>query len=115
MSKTARVGAAALGAVFWCAYDRAHPATAPRVDSGPPRVFRQVIPDNSSTRAFSWLSRNMVLRKWNKLFLRTGPNIGVELLLVEKLDGNRPRGVTQQTHPYHIWRRRARTASINLV
>ena len=30
----------------------------------------------------------MVLRKWNKLFLRTGPNVGVELLLVEKLDGS---------------------------
>ena len=74
--------------VLWCAYDRAHPAIAPREDSGPPRVFREVLPaSTSSPRAFSWLSRSMVLRKWNKLFLRTGPNIGVELLLVEKLDG----------------------------
>ena len=84
-----KVRAAALATIVWCAYDRELPAGGPREDPGPSRVVREVGPDPIfPPRTFSWFPQNMVLRKGNKIFLRTGLNIYVELLLVENLQGS---------------------------
>ena len=70
----------------WGIYDRLHPAR-----EGPPtsgRVFREQVPTSSVNPGDSgavqrWLLRvrdTMVLRKWNKIFVRGGPGLGLQML-----------------------------------
>ena len=54
------------------------------------RVFVHRTVDRGGWNGFLWdrLPRLMVLRKWNKLYVKTGPNGGVTFLLIEKLKPN---------------------------
>ena len=75
-----------LAVVCWAVYDRLHPALPEAPSSG--RVFRELVPVASVNPGPNILPRfktTMVLRKWNKVFVRTEPNRGIEMLIVEKL------------------------------
>ena len=79
---------AAILSAFW-GFDNFRPIAQWAVEGLPTeadeesRVYWQNVPLESATDPFG--RRNMVLRKWNKVYHRSDPRNATQLLLVEKL------------------------------